>query len=76
MLTKYRGRIQITREVIAALLHLPQDISIDIYHNYEQDVYEILMRSNHEIESLTTAVTEGEIIPIMPYKTFIRIDKV
>lgn len=71
MSTRYRGRIEITREALATLLGLPDSINIDLYFDYQKDMYQLLMRSNKEVivngQQLTFETEEGVMVPAVNY---------
>lgn len=67
----YRGRFEITREVLAAVLGLPDGAYIDIFYEVEKDMYSVILRSEEPLSNedgpLTYEVPEGMIIPSIEY---------
>lgn len=63
----YKGRVEITREMLASLLGMPQGVDVDIYYEPTKDTYNIIMRSREFVsvngEPITFDVQEGAIIP-------------
>lgn len=65
---KYRGMIQITKEGIASLLNLPEDVSIREFYVdtncFQSETIKIMFESDKETE-ITKSVPEGSCAPLV-----------
>lgn len=66
---QYKGRVEITREFLGFILGLPENVGVDIYHDYTRDMYNIVMRSAEPVyvngHQVTSNVQEGCGIPFV-----------
>lgn len=54
----HKGRVEITREFLGALFGLPENVEVDIYHDYARDTYNLVMRSKEPVEINGHIVTQ------------------
>lgn len=63
---KYRGSIVITNELLAKILGLPDDVTVQAMkiteQNFKNECLTVLLRSDKETD-LTPKITEGSMIP-------------
>lgn len=68
---EFGGRILISRDAIRSLLGLPEDVRIDLYFDYEKDIYQVLMESKDAAvvngQQITFPVEEGCMLPVVNY---------
>jgi hypothetical protein len=61
---KYRGKIQVTKEMTKRILGIPEGLGFDgIEYDREREIYSIYVETNEVVDDWTWAIPEGGATP-------------